>query len=426
MRQSNLKKVFALFLIISVCLSLSISTAAAETKAVLKTESEPNNTITTANVVNQDDTIYGTIGSTTDVDFFRVSFPLAGTANFWLGDIPSGKDYDLYVYNSSGTLVGSSTGTTSSELVSLSVSANSTYYFKVQGCNNSYSTTSKYRVRSRLVLGTYNYFCQGTPSYSSPSYSTNNLDILYYKTTSGETSAKSYLERIKNAGCVASSYAMILRNLGAKTTSNQYDVRTGSTYKLNADPFTVSYSNTLFPSITYSSGSGIYIANTTRDPVFMFHSDALGGFGKTYTQYSLSGTDTSKANAIAYQLSLHPEGVAVSFEKNSNTHTVVFIATTHDVPLSYTFPNSTALSADILCETESLTPNVTEESVLAWEQAYLNKIASTNASAFDSKFTVCDPVSTATVSGNQVLFGNAYIANAYGFSSAYRILVVNN
>lgn len=89
------KKVLALFLIISLCLSLSISAAAAETKAVLKTESEPNKTITTANVVNQDDTIYGTIGSTTDVDFFRVSFPLAGTANFWLGDIPSGKDYDL-------------------------------------------------------------------------------------------------------------------------------------------------------------------------------------------------------------------------------------------------------------------------------------------------------------------------------------------
>lgn len=79
--------------------------------------------------------------------------------------------------------------------------------------------------------------------------------------------------------------------------------------------------------ITYTGGK--YVANTTRDPVYMYHADAIGGFGKSYTSYSFTGTDEEKANAIAYYLTLKPEGVAISFQDGSRTHTVVFISTTY-------------------------------------------------------------------------------------------------
>ncbi len=424
-KRLNSRRVLALLLSVLICLSLCITVASADSRAVLKLESEPNNTFSNANVVNQDDTVFGTIRNANDVDYYCVTFPLSGSANFWLGDIPSGKDYDLYVYNSNWDLVDSSTGTASSELVTLSsVSANSTYYFKVKGHNNSYSTTDQYRVRSRLILGTYNYFCQNTPSASSPNYSITNLDNLYYY-ENGVQSANSFLSKIKSGGCVACSYAMILRNLGA-TTSSHYDVRTGTTGILNADPFTVTYANTQFPTI--SQVGTIYMANTSSNPVWINDYYVTNGFGKTFDEFYITGaTDSSKADAIAYQLSLHPEGVAVSFKSGSRTHTIVFVATTHEVPLSYSFPFNSLVSESVRQEFDSLSCDITEESVEVWEQAYLSKTPSSFASTYDTEFTVCDPyVSSNVPSGNQVLFSNCYTAYSYGFSAAYLIRVVND
>ena len=60
--------------------------------AAARTESEPNNTYRQANKTNDDDYMKGKISSSGDVDWFVVSFPSAGQANFWLGNIPSGKD----------------------------------------------------------------------------------------------------------------------------------------------------------------------------------------------------------------------------------------------------------------------------------------------------------------------------------------------
>ena len=54
---------------------------------------------------------------------------------------PSGVDYDLYVYNSAGTQLGSSTGSTATESVSLSSQAAGTYYIKVIGYSGANSAT---------------------------------------------------------------------------------------------------------------------------------------------------------------------------------------------------------------------------------------------------------------------------------------------
>lgn len=213
-----------LLLVFGLLMSSTVFASEITPMAVLKTESEPNNTRATANLVNQDDTITGYIGSSSDIDYFKVVPSVNGVFNFWLGNIPTGKNYDLYVYNSSGGLLGSSTNTgTAQELVSgITATKGNTYYFAVQGKNGSYNATSTYKVRCRLLMNPYAGFSQTDPGKSPTAFSTTNLDKLY-----SSASTSSWLSQFKNTGCFIASYAMVLRNLGATTSVAQYDFRTG-------------------------------------------------------------------------------------------------------------------------------------------------------------------------------------------------------
>jgi hypothetical protein len=115
----------------------------------------------------------------------------------------------------------------------------------------------------------------------------------------------------------------------------------------------------------------------------------MSGFGKTCTRYDLTGSDTNKANIIAYLLSLNPEGVAVSFETSSGaTHTIVFTGTTYEVPLGYAL-SSLGTTAQ---ERDELISIVTQDSINNWVNSYNAKSVRTNSSTYDGLFTVCDPV----------------------------------
>ena len=405
----KIKKYFSVFLsLLLVVLLASSATLASEVHplAVLKEESEPNNTRTTADLVNQDDTITGYISSSSDIDYFKVIPSVNGVFNFWLGDIPTGKDYDLYVYNSSGSLLGSSTDTgTTQEFVSgITAIKGNVYYFAVKGKNGSYNSTSEYTVRAKVLMNPYTGFSQTSPTNSATWFSTTNLDKLY---SSGSSS--SWLTGFKNAGCIIASYAMILRNLGATTSSSHYDFRSGSTGYLAADPFTVMLANTAWPTITANS-NGTYTANTSQDPVYTNHSRIASSFGKTIRQVALSGlSNTGKAEAIAYYLSLHPEGVAVSFQSGSRYHTVVFTQTTVEVSSTYSPPSASIMSA----MDDEIPPELSELNT--------GNAITVATSAYDNSFTVCDPSGT-TYYGAPQSFGSSYAGTSYGFSTAYRIM----
>ncbi len=65
-------------------------------------EVESNNTTGTANLVaTSNTTVNGSLSSTTDTDYFRVDLPAGKTLTATLNG--GTKDYDLYIYNSSGT-----------------------------------------------------------------------------------------------------------------------------------------------------------------------------------------------------------------------------------------------------------------------------------------------------------------------------------
>ena len=71
-------------------------------------ETEPNNSRSAAQLISVDNTtVNGTISSTSDTDYYRLTLPAGGTLVATLTP-NAASDYDLYVYNSNGALIGSS------------------------------------------------------------------------------------------------------------------------------------------------------------------------------------------------------------------------------------------------------------------------------------------------------------------------------
>lgn len=114
-------------------------------------ETEPNGSTSSANVISTSGTtVKGYISSSRDVDYFKVTVPGYTTLTVDL-TVPSTKDYDVKLYNSSGTVLASGTnGTGQPEHVTWynSSSSSRVVYIKVYGYNRAYSTTSPYYLKT--------------------------------------------------------------------------------------------------------------------------------------------------------------------------------------------------------------------------------------------------------------------------------------
>ena len=113
-------------------------------------ETESNNTTATANTVSTSGTtVTGYIGTSTDVDYFKVTLPAGSTLTGYM-TVPSTKDYDLKFYNSSGTTLASgtnSTGVAENVTYRNSGTAAMTVYIRAYGYNSAYSTTLSYTLK---------------------------------------------------------------------------------------------------------------------------------------------------------------------------------------------------------------------------------------------------------------------------------------
>ena len=110
-------------------------------------EVEPNNTRSAANTLANGVTMNGTIGSTTDTDYFKVTLSVAGNLAVTLAPNAS-ADYDLYVYNSAGTQVASSVLSTG-QIDSLNYSAAAgTYYIRSRYYSGTTGSSGTYTVRA--------------------------------------------------------------------------------------------------------------------------------------------------------------------------------------------------------------------------------------------------------------------------------------
>nr|WP_308216587.1 M4 family metallopeptidase [Pseudalkalibacillus decolorationis] len=130
---------------------------------------EPNNSISDAYGPITTGTTYNSyISSASDVDYYKFDASTTGNISVSLSNLPG--DYDVYLYNSNGSLVAQSeNGGTSSESISYSASNTGTYYVKVVGYNGASSTSTAYALNV---------------TYPSDSSSTAQW---YYETASADT-----------------------------------------------------------------------------------------------------------------------------------------------------------------------------------------------------------------------------------------------
>ncbi len=106
---------------------------------------EPNNSQSAAKVISVNSTIQALIGTSSDNDYFKFTTTSSSPkVKINLTNLPA--DYDLRLYNSSGSQIGISQngGTTSEQIIYNSSTKAATYYVRVYGYNGAYSTTSCY------------------------------------------------------------------------------------------------------------------------------------------------------------------------------------------------------------------------------------------------------------------------------------------
>jgi len=118
-------------------------------------EAESNGSVAAANVVAHSvASIVGTMGNTTDKDYFALSLAANETVKIVMSGGPSGSDYDLYVVNSSdGTLTSSTSGTSAETVTYKNGTTAQTVYAKVIAYAGS-STTATYTLALTYTAGT--------------------------------------------------------------------------------------------------------------------------------------------------------------------------------------------------------------------------------------------------------------------------------
>lgn len=108
---------------------------------------EPNNTITQAYAINFGQGYNSYIISSSDIDYYKISPTAAGKITVDLTNLAG--DYDLYLVNSSGTVLAKSeNGSTTSESLTYNNATSGSYYIKVAGYNGAYSTSTKYMLKA--------------------------------------------------------------------------------------------------------------------------------------------------------------------------------------------------------------------------------------------------------------------------------------
>ena len=110
--------------------------AATTASAPTISETESNNTISTANAIaTAGTTVNGNLSATTDTDYFVVQLPAGKTLSATLTQGSTTNDFDLYIYNSAGTQLATSqngAGATDTASVSNTTTATSARYVRVK------------------------------------------------------------------------------------------------------------------------------------------------------------------------------------------------------------------------------------------------------------------------------------------------------
>lgn len=234
------------------CSSGSSTPAAAQfttsVASTCATAFEPNETQATAAAITSGVANSAAISTTTDIDYYKITTTATSNIVYNLAG-PSGVDYDLYIYNSGGTQIGSGTGTTATESVSLTSQAAGTYYIKVIGYNGANSATCYTITATATVVascpGSYDVSTNGTISGAAViPFNTNVLGLI---SPSGDID--NYKFTITTGGTIT---------LTLTTLPKDYDLKL-----LNSAGTQVAISqngSTTSETINYTASAGVYYA----------------------------------------------------------------------------------------------------------------------------------------------------------------------
>lgn len=120
------------------------SVAATRNNLTLPNAFEPNDTSAQAFPVNYGQSYSSLINTATDVDFFKYTASATGVDRITM-NVPSGLNYDVYIYDSSLNLIAAGVKSAGiAENVLYDVTAGSTYYIKIVGAGGNYSASVPY------------------------------------------------------------------------------------------------------------------------------------------------------------------------------------------------------------------------------------------------------------------------------------------
>ncbi len=189
---------------------------------------EPNETQSAATAVTSGATNSAAISTSSDVDYYRITTTQTTNNVFNLVG-PSGVDYDMTIYNSSGTVIGSGTSGSATETVTLNNQAAGTYYIRIFGYNGANSTTC-YTIKATATA---------TGSSCGTAFEPNET----------RTAAATITYGVTNSAAITTSSDNDYFKVTTTTTSN-------NTYSL-VGPSGVDYDLTIYNSSGTVIGSGV-------------------------------------------------------------------------------------------------------------------------------------------------------------------------
>lgn len=156
---SFILRIVSLVVVVSLLCSISIITINSASGSM--TEYESNDYTDDATRTFDDYDNYGKISSASDIDFWTIEFDQEGMANFWLGNIPSGCNYDMYVFEEPKNQITmrqvfQSINTSNSQefyRIHVKPSTEAIYIIGIISADGSYNSTSSYHLRVKNTPG---------------------------------------------------------------------------------------------------------------------------------------------------------------------------------------------------------------------------------------------------------------------------------
>jgi hypothetical protein len=265
---------------------------------------EPNESTAAAATITLGSTNSAAITTSTDNDYFRVVTTATSNNTFRLVG-PAGVDFDMTILNSAGTQIGSGTGSTATETVTLNNQPAGTYFIRVFGYNGA-TSTSCYTIQATAATVTG---CASSLDNSTNGTTAGAATIPFNTNVTGLISPSADIDHYRFVITTGGTITITLSTLPA-----DYDVRL-----LNSAGTQVAISQaggTTSETISYTAAAGTYF-------VQVYGYSGANNATSCYTLRVALGTATRPGDEVvrndgAQKVSIYPNPAHTTLNVNTN------------------------------------------------------------------------------------------------------------